>query len=195
MGEAIMIGMAEVKVTRSPDDVLMALGLGSCIGVCAYDPQAQVAGMAHVVLPSSVGFDPSPGKFADTAIPLLLERMTEWGADEARIQVALVGGAQIFAGNGVKSQLDIGVRNAEAVLSALHSRGIPVLAQDLGGYAGRTISLIANGLVRVKTLGLGERELISLGSTKAGPVDAERAPGLYPLTPPVLSAPRMPGNG
>ena len=47
MGEAIMVGLAEIKFTQSPDDVLIALGLGSCISVCAYDAQASVAAGAR----------------------------------------------------------------------------------------------------------------------------------------------------
>jgi chemotaxis protein CheD len=29
------------------------LGLGSCIGICLYDPISKVSGMAHIMLPSS----------------------------------------------------------------------------------------------------------------------------------------------
>src|SRR5690242_4011891 len=100
MGETLMVGMAEIKVTRSPDDVLIALGLGSCVGVCAYDAQAGVAGLAHVVLPDSASHPASAGKFANTAIPLLLEEMQKLGASLKSVRVALAGGAQLFAFNG-----------------------------------------------------------------------------------------------
>src|SRR5581483_7638577 len=150
MGEALMVGMAEVKVTRSPEDVLIALGLGSCIGVCAYDAQARVAGLAHVVLPNSAGHEPSPGKFADTAIPLLLQEMIKLGAVVERIRVALAGGAQLFASGGQGTRLEIGSRNAAAVQAELSKRNLCILAADLGGSVG------------VKTIGQGERELVSL---------------------------------
>ncbi len=157
-----MVGMAEVKVTRSPEDVLIALGLGSCIGVCAYDAQARVAGLAHVVLPNSAGHEPSPGKFADTAIPLLLQEMIKLGAVVERIRVALAGGAQLFASGGQGTRLEIGSRNAAAVQAELSKRNLCILAADLGGSVGRTVNLYANGCVRVKTIGQGERELVSL---------------------------------
>lgn len=162
-----MVGMAEVKLTKSPDDVLTALGLGSCVGICAYDAQARVAGLAHVVLPESIGQENSPGKFANTAVPFLLQEMSRLGASSIRIRVALAGGAQLFAASG-GSKLEIGLRNAAAVTAALKQHNIVVVATDLGGMVGRTVYLSANGLVRVKTIGQGERELVVLGSPSAG---------------------------
>ena len=73
MTNSIMVGMAEVKICHTPEGVLTALGLGSCIGVCALDPVAHVTGMAHIVLPKSMGGDTTLGKFADTGVPLLLQ--------------------------------------------------------------------------------------------------------------------------
>ncbi len=36
--------------------------------------------MAHIVLPESAGRDGAPGKFADTAVPHMLELLREQGA-------------------------------------------------------------------------------------------------------------------
>jgi chemotaxis protein CheD len=167
MAEALMVGMAECKVTRSPDAVLMALGLGSCIGICAYDEQVRVAGLVHVVLPESSGHEACAGKFADTAVPLLLEEMTKLGAVVARIRVALAGGAQLFTSQSSGLRLEIGPRNAAAVTATLQQRGIPILATDLGGSVGRTVHVFPNGLVRVKTIGQGEKDLVALGGKSA----------------------------
>jgi chemotaxis protein CheD len=168
MGEAIMVGMAEIKVTTSPDDILIALGLGSCVGICAYEPNVGVAGMAHVVLPESQGNESANGKFADTAIPGLIRQMVEMGAVTSRIRIAIVGGAQLFAFNGTGVRLEIGPRNARAVTAALEKACIPVVATDLGGSAGRTVHLTGDGRVRLKVIGTAERELISLGKAEGG---------------------------
>ena len=168
MGEALMVGMAEVKVIRSSADTLIALGLGSCIGVCAYDPQARVAGLAHIVLPDSAGHEGNPGKFADTAIPLLLQEMQQQGAAQKHIRVALTGGAQLFAFSGSGPRLEIGARNAAAVKSALEKWNIPIVASDVGGSTGRTVYLSSSGEVRVKTIGRGERDLVALGGSAPG---------------------------
>ncbi len=162
-----MVGMAEVKTTAKPDDTLMALGLGSCVGICAFDAQAGITGLAHVVLPDSAGNVETPGKFADTAVPQLLEDMKRLGANPSRIKVALAGGAQLFAFKGNGPRLEIGLRNAEAVSAHLKRHNIPVVATDLGGNAGRTVHLTADGRVQVKTIGQGERELTRLGDRSA----------------------------
>jgi chemotaxis protein CheD len=164
MGRAIMAGMAELKVSCDPGDVLMALGLGSCIGICAYDSMARVAGMVHVVLPECPSAQPEmPGKFANTAVPALLEEMQRRGALTTRIRVAIAGGAKLFSFGGGEAKLEIGNRNAEAVISALKRHRLLVSAQDTGGASGRTVLLVvADGSVRIKTIGQGERELICL---------------------------------
>jgi chemotaxis protein CheD len=169
MGEASMVGMAEIKVTSRTDDVLITLGLGSCIGICAYDAEAHIAGMAHVVLPVSSGQNAVPGKFANTAVPELLRLMTEAGAKMSRIQVALVGGAQLFTSRGTGSKADIGPRNAEAVRRELSHYPCRFIAQDTGGSAGRTVYLFGDGRIRVKTIGQGERELVNLGKAPLVP--------------------------
>jgi chemotaxis protein CheD len=166
MGEAIMVGLAEIKFTQSQDDVLIALGLGSCISVCAYDPEARIAAMAHVVLPESTDNDSAAGKFADTAIPHLLESFAKLGASAERIRVALAGGAQLFAFHGTGVRLEIGTRNSEAVKAALEKARLTVVATDLGGSAGRTVHLTGDGRMRVKVIGKTELELVHLGQAK-----------------------------
>ena len=51
----IMAGvrMGEMVVSADPADELVALGLGSCIGLAIVDRPARVAGLAHIVLPES----------------------------------------------------------------------------------------------------------------------------------------------
>lgn len=163
MGEAIMVGMAEVKVTQSADDMLIALGLGSSICICAFDAQASIAAMAYVVLPENHNNETAAGKYADTAVPLLIEMMSRNGAAADRIRAAIIGGAQLFAFNGTGVRLEIGARNIEAVKAALQAERVPVAATDLGGSTGRSVHLTGDGRVRVKVLGKGETDLVHLG--------------------------------
>lgn len=165
---AVMVGMGEIQVVSGSEAVLMALGLGSCVGLCAYDVKSRVAGMAHVVLPDESGTttEGTPGKFASTVLPALLSAMQAQGAGAASLRFALVGGAQLFAFAGKGSgapRLDIGNRNGARLLQELSSRNLPVIAQDLGGNAGRTVHLFAaDGRIRIKTIGQGERDLVKL---------------------------------
>ena len=53
---------------------MMTIGLGSCIGLTFYDDTVKVGAMVHIMLPDSAGRTERPGKYADTAIALLLKR-------------------------------------------------------------------------------------------------------------------------
>jgi len=102
-----------------------------------------------------------------SAIPAIVQRMVEQGANVSRLKAAIAGGAQLFQ-FGVSSSLDVGARNAEAVIIALREAGIPLQAKDVGGSAGRTLRLISdNGLIVVRTIGGAERELAVLGNILA----------------------------
>lgn len=166
MSTNLTVGMGEIQVARGAGTALTALGLGSCVGVCLYDPITRVAGMVHVVLPKSQS-DKSgelPGKFADIAIPVIVRRMVEMGASASRLKAAIAGGAQLFQ-FGVSNTLDVGARNSEAVIAMLQEMNIPLIAKDVGGSVGRTLRLISdNGLVVVRTIGGADRELAVLGN-------------------------------
>lgn len=165
MQEKIVVGMGEVKLCRSENSLLIALGLGSCVGVCIYDPALCLAGMAHVVLPSSTGKEEEEdARYADIAVPLLIKRMQQEGSLRSGMRVALAGGGQIFKGFGAVTKLDIGPRNAEAVQKQLTTMGLPIVAADLGGNVGRTLLLYTNGTVAVRLPGAQERVLAYLGA-------------------------------
>ena len=114
------VRMGEIAVSRRSGDELVALGLGSCIGLALVDRSAGVAGLAHVVLPESSPTDRQPGKFADLAVPELIDRIVRAGASRRRLEAVLAGGARMFE----LGDLDIGARNAEAVRSGLAASGL-----------------------------------------------------------------------
>jgi chemotaxis protein CheD len=150
--------IGEIVVSRNPDDELVALGLGSCIGVVMIDEKAQVAGLAHVMLPESGGDHQTKGKFADTAVPELLSQMLALGAVRGRMRVAITGGAAMF---GTGGQLEIGARNDAAVRSALSAAGVRCHAADTGGTQGRTVRVaVGAGSATVRVAGGAEAELL-----------------------------------
>ena len=141
---AVVIGLGEMKVSREADAVLVCLGLGSCIALCYHDPVAKVGAMAHIVLPSSEGRAPgSPGKFADTAVPELIDAITKAGGLKARLSVRIVGGAQMTIATEASGIFKIGPANVEATKQALRRVGLHLRAEDTGGAAGRTVRLVA----------------------------------------------------
>ncbi|NLI92206.1 MAG: chemotaxis protein CheD [Peptococcaceae bacterium] len=158
MSNTILVGMADYKVGKTPDK-LMTAGLGSCIGVCIYDLQSQIGGMAHIMLPSSREMmKGNAAKYADSCIELLLEDLYKMGVSRIRLKAKMAGGAQMFTFAGKTPLLKIGERNAEAVEQELKKAGIPLLAYDVGGTFGRTIHFdIKTGDLYIKTINHGEK--------------------------------------
>jgi chemotaxis protein CheD len=158
----IAVRMGEIAVSSRPGDVLLSIGLGSCIGLALVDQRRGIAGLAHVMLPEAIGEGGGPpGKFADRAVPELVARTTALGAPRAALKAVLVGGAQMFAFGGVAGgALDIGVRNESAVRAVLTGERIPVVASATGGGSGRTIRVFPGGAVLSKEAGGAEIELM-----------------------------------
>jgi chemotaxis protein CheD len=133
--------------------------LGSCAGVILYDRAAKLGGVAHIVLPDSRGAIDHPGKFADTAIPGMiadLERLLGRNS-RGRLTAKVVGGASMFQ---TGPALNIGKMNQDAVDRILAGLGIPVVARDVGGGAGRNLMLdVASGIVSIRVPG-GEAYVI-----------------------------------
>jgi chemotaxis protein CheD len=153
-----MVRMGEYALSGSAGDMLVALGLGSCIGLALLDRRASVAGLAHVVLPAAEGRDGTPGKFADTAVPALLDAVLALGARHTRVDAVLVGGASMFSFGG--TGLDVGQRNDAAVREELARLRIPIAVADTGGAQGRTVRVdVERGIVTSKRAGDAAVEL------------------------------------
>ena len=69
MASEIMVRMGEMAVAAAETEVLVTIGLGSCIGLALLDQRRGVAGLAHIMLPEAGATADQPGKFADTAVP------------------------------------------------------------------------------------------------------------------------------
>lgn len=160
MMEIIKVGMADLNVTSYPN-ALTTLGLGSCVGVCIYDAKTKIIGMIHIMLPYSWGVknNTNPAKFADTGIPLLIEKMEELGAAKKNMVAKLAGGAQMF--EVTRSEfMNIGKRNVDAAKKVLQDLNISIVAEDTGGNYGRTIIFYSeDGRLEIKTIGKGTKTI------------------------------------
>lgn len=140
MSQTIKVGMADLKVCKSPDK-LTTLGLGSCVGVAIRDPLTKIGGLAHVMLPSSKTIKNNSNiyKFADTGIEELVQQMVALGASRGRMVAKIAGGAQMFAFQNKSDMVRVGEQNVEASKAKLRELKIPLLAEDTGKNYGRTI--------------------------------------------------------
>ena len=161
MADLIRVGMADYKVGQAPSTII-SYGLGSCIGISLYDPQAKVGGLLHIMLPDSTQARPTdnPAKFADTGLPLVLKDVLALGASRAKLVAKIAGGAQMFAFANATDIMRVGVRNAEAAKKILRELNIRLIAEDTGGSYGRTVSIdMETGVYKVKTIDKGEKEI------------------------------------
>ena len=152
-GARLVVGIGELAVSDSPDDVIVTHALGSCIAVCLWDPQTRVAGLLHFLLPEAK-LNPDrarrqPATFADAGIPLLFQAAYARGLDKSRCVVKLVGGADVAGLQGIGA-LNVGKRNLLMARQILWKNGVLVQAESTGGTIPRTVSLRAgDGLVEV----------------------------------------------
>jgi chemotaxis protein CheD len=145
------VGIAELRIARAPQ-ILKAYGLGSCLAVALYDPELQLGALVHSLLPQQFygeTIDGSP-KFVDAAIRLMVAELRRAGAEPARLQAKSAGGANMFEGVYLTLMQSIGVRNARSARETLKDLGIPLVAEEVGGNRGRTVTFdLATGQLLV----------------------------------------------
>lgn len=145
MSNIVRVGMADLNVCKAPD-ILITVGLGSCIGLTLYDPVLKIGGMVHYMLPDSkiVSNNNNIAKFADTGIPELLKQITRAGANRSRLVAKIAGGAKMFELTQMSNIGSIGDRNALAAKEMLRKLNIKLVAEDTGLNFGRTVELHAD---------------------------------------------------
>jgi len=160
MSNIIKVGIADLKVVKSPD-ILTTIGLGSCVGICFWDFRNKVAGLAHIMLPTSKVTKPSANlmKYADTGIDIMLKDMIDLGGKKVNIISKIAGGAHMFSSLGERP-IKVGDTNVAAVKEKLKELHIEINAEDIGADYGRTIELHSEtGKLIVKTATKGVLEL------------------------------------
>lgn len=138
----INVGIADLQGGQSPS--VIRTTLGSCIGVVLYAPDKKIGAMAHIMLskdPSGKDAVKNPHKYAETALPELVKKMTELGCNKGEYQARLFGGASMFKGMNSSFLQNIGDLNVSTAKEFLEKEKIPLLVEDVGGNEGRTISL------------------------------------------------------
>ncbi|HYA40823.1 MAG TPA: chemotaxis protein CheD [Syntrophobacteraceae bacterium] len=137
-----VVGVADMVVSASPDELLVTYSLGSCIAVVIFDPVACVGGMLHYMLPeSSLDAEKAaknPCMFADTGITRLFKSSYQLGAKKENIVVKTAGGAQMLDASGL---FNIGKRNYLAMRKIFWKNNVAIAAEHVGGEVNRTVRL------------------------------------------------------
>lgn len=150
------IGIADMQLLKN-EGTLITYALGSCIGICLYDPAIRLGAMLHIMLPLNMEAGrKNPLKYADTGVAEMLRQMEAKGANRSRIVAKIAGGAKMFEVTG-GSLGNIGQRNIDSVKMQLKRHGLRLQKEDVGGTVARTMLMdVATGTVSVRSYGRPE---------------------------------------
>ena len=160
MTDPISVGLGEKVISQNMDDILVAYGLGSCLGIGMFDPNTKISGLMHAVLPEKMNGADNPTKYVDSGIQDLLDLMIKAGASKNRIIVKMAGGANMLTSPGFTKTFDIGTRNIQSAHRTLERLNMHLHKEDVGGNTGRTVRIyVITGRMTVKMIGGREVDL------------------------------------
>jgi chemotaxis protein CheD len=147
---AVFLHPGEWVAAAEPTEVTTILG--SCVSVCLWDVGGAAGGMNHFLLPGEGTPGLGAGRFADTALPALLDEVLRLGGRMGSLRAHVAGGACMTAALSAADHL--GLRNAAAARAFLAASGIPVARDATGGVHGFRIRFrIDTGAVSVRRTG------------------------------------------
>lgn len=140
----VNVGIGEAAITNT-GEVLGTLALGSCVGIALYDEKMKISALLHIMLPNANGVKDVKNiyKYADLAIPTILDKMVILGANKKNIKAKIAGGASMFSRNAQGNEYiaNIGFKNVCAVKEILNKEGIQILSEETGGSKSRTMHI------------------------------------------------------
>lgn len=175
----IRVKAATYRVASHPY-LLKIFGMGSCVALALQDPENQMGGLAHILLPGPAPPEDRTSqteincKYADQAVKTLVEQMQNHGATLKNLRAAVIGGSNMFTTPDIEEKdmpgkPGIGKRNVESVKRMLELYEIPVFGEDVGGNNGRTIVFDpASGKIRVSNY---KGDMKILAPEQSGPGD------------------------
>lgn len=124
------------------DDIYISTVLGSCIAVAFFDPEKQVGGLNHFMLPGTISREDAilseSGKYGMYAMELVINDLLKLGANRKRIRAKVFGGGHVL--NGTLQDSDsVPKSNITFAFEYLKMEGFPVDSSDVGGTIARKI--------------------------------------------------------
>jgi len=138
--DMVEVGVGELAIARHPQ-YLMTPALGSCVGLCMWDPALKQGGLAHIMLPTTLESTTpdTERRFASFAVTELVHLLHKAGSPRRRLVAKMAGGATMFRAEGTMAH--IGERNAAEVRRQLGLLNVPLIAEDTGERHARTVEL------------------------------------------------------
>ncbi|PIU32835.1 MAG: hypothetical protein COT06_00645 [Syntrophobacteraceae bacterium CG07_land_8_20_14_0_80_61_8] len=133
--EKEIIGSGERRLSGKCRRVLEAF-LGSCVGVTLCDPERELGGMIHFLLPEPISPTMSlyASRYASTGLPKFLDELVRAGARKEHLRACVAGGALVGEVSAFDLNLDIGGRTSAVVERILSEQQIPIARMETGGF-------------------------------------------------------------
>lgn len=153
MPELLAANIASETVTKEskyllPGEIYFGTGnelselktlLGSCVAMILWHPHKHLVGMCHITLPGNDN-DTDP-KYASGAIKYFLEQIRKSGTRPDEFIVGVYGGGKMVSVDDPPSMLDIGNRNAQAMLTQIGKYNFRLKDMDLLDSKYRHVSI------------------------------------------------------
>ena len=94
--QLLVAGIGDMVFSRDTDKTLVAYGLGSCVGLSAWDPVSRVGGLAHFMLPAGDDAGGGPVKFVDGGFERFVRTFAQHGGHARRAHFKAAGGASML---------------------------------------------------------------------------------------------------
>lgn len=138
-GETRRVYVYPGRLFVSAEPVVVSSVLGSCVAACLWDPVKGIGGMNHFLLPNGPKDGPTAARFANGAMPILVQELLALGARKTEMKAKLFGGASVVdAFRGGKTEL--GTDNVRAAREFLAAESITLVSEDVGGAEGRKLT-------------------------------------------------------
>ena len=155
-------------ITTEKDEVISTL-LGSCVAACIRCCKTGIGGLNHFLLPSTKGRiikDDESMRYGNFAMEKLIGSIIRSGGIRSSLEAKVFGGANLYDTNAATP---VGRSNIQFVLDFIHSEGIQLAAEDIGGTYGRKIYFHPKtGKVKVQKLNKQKEEDIKNSETNYG---------------------------
>ena len=148
MSRIIQVPTADYAIASAPD-VLSTMGIGSCIVICLYAPQAKIGALLHCMLPREENDLSNSLRSVDTAVNHVVEQFIAKNIQLTDLTAKIAGGAQMFS-ESEGNTISIGERNIEETKRLLTTLKIPIMGEEIGGTRARSVLFeLENGKVTI----------------------------------------------
>lgn len=153
--DKIFVKIAEMKTGKSPN-IIVTMGLGSCVAVSFYDRDSKFGGLLHFLLPENPTNDSNFFKYGDSGISEMIKCFKNNGSLLQNIEAKIVGGSIMFTQLLKSTENAVGPRNVKIAKEILEKHKIRVVSEDTGGDYGRSIEFyLETGEVKVSSYKTG----------------------------------------